>query len=115
MGDEVAASLGVNVKKLRAACIALICFMTAATISFVGVIGFVCLVSPHVARIIIGNDNRVLVFASALVGANLLLASDTIARTIVAPLILPVGAVTSCVGGPFFVYLLLKSRRVHWT
>ncbi len=115
MGDEVAASLGVNVKRLRTVCIILVCFMTAATISFVGVIGFICLIAPHIARILVGNDNRFLVLASALVGANLLLASDTIARTILAPMILPVGAVTSCLGGPFFIYLLLKSRRMHWT
>lgn len=114
MGDEVASSLGVNVKLLRAACIMLASFMTAVTISFVGLIGFVCLISPHIARIAVGNDNRYLVPASALVGASLLLAADTVARIIVAPLILPVGAVTSCIGGPFFVYLLLKSRRVHW-
>lgn len=115
MGEEIASSLGINIKKIRAICIIVMGFMIAVTISFVGVIGFICLVSPHIARIIIGNDNRKLIITSSLIGSNLLLLSDTIARTVFSPLILPVGAITSLIGGPFFVYLLIKSRRMYWS
>jgi len=113
MGDEVAANLGVNVKRTRVSCLILASFITAVVTCFVGTIGFISLVSPHLARMLIGNDNRFLLPSSALVGAVLLLASDTIARTI-ARFVLPIGAVTSFIGVPFFIYLLLKRRREFW-
>lgn len=111
LGDETAISLGIDVNKLRLLCILIVSFMTAMTISFVGVISFICLIAPHIARMLVGNNNEYLIIASALIGAILLLAADTVARTIIPPLVLPVGAITSCIGGPFFIYLLLRSRR----
>lgn len=114
MGDEIATNLGVNVKKFRIMCMISASFITATIICFVGTIGFIGLISPHIVRMVIGSDNRFILPASMLVGANLLLASDTVARTLVAPLILPVGAVTSFIGCPFFIYLLMKKRREYW-
>ncbi len=113
-GEEVAQSLGVNVRRLRAVSAVISGLMVALTIPFVGTIGFVCLISPHVARLIVGSNVVQLVPASALVGATLLVLSDTAARTIVAPLELPVGAITACMGGPFLVYLLMRARRAMW-
>ncbi|MEM4529646.1 MAG: iron chelate uptake ABC transporter family permease subunit, partial [Candidatus Methanomethylicaceae archaeon] len=75
----------------------------------------ICLISPHIARMIVGNNNEYLIITSSLIGAILLLIADTIARTIMSPLILPIGAITSCIGGPFFIYLLLKSRRSYFS
>jgi len=115
LGDDTAISLGVNIKKLRMLCILIVSFMTSITISFVGVISFICLISPHIARMIVGNNNEYLIVTSSLIGAILLLIADTIARTIMSPLILPIGAITSCIGGPFFIYLLLKSRRSYFS
>jgi len=114
LGEEVAESLGVNVKKLRALVVVCASAMTALTIPFVGVIGFVGLIAPHIARFAVGSNARHLIVASALVGADMLLAADLVARVAVAPLELPIGAVMASVGGPFFLYLLLKSRREHW-
>ncbi|VVB64109.1 Cobalamin import system permease protein BtuC [uncultured archaeon] len=72
------------------------------------------MVAPHITRMVIGGDNRFLLPASALVGAVLLLGADTLARTILAPVILPVGIMTSFLGVPFFVYLFLRRRKEFW-
>lgn len=89
----------------------LVSFITASVICFTGTIGFIGLVSPHIARMVIGGDHRFLLPASALMGALLLLGADTVARTILAPVILPVGIMTAFLGVPFFVYLFLKRKR----
>lgn len=86
--------------------------LTATAVSFTGVIGFVGLVAPHITRMLLGNDYRYDVPASVLLGSILLLLSDTIARTIIAPTELPVGIVTSLIGVPFFLYLVIRRRRV---
>ncbi len=114
LGEEVAQSLGVNVKRIRMISAAISGLMVALIIPFTGTIGFVCLVSPHIARLLVGGNAVSLIPASAITGATLLVLADTLARTMLAPLELPVGAVTSCIGGPFFIYLLIRSRRVHW-
>jgi len=113
-GDETAASLGINVKQTRAICFVFASLITACIISFTGIIGFVGLVSPHICRMIIGGDNRFLIPASGLGGAILLIGSDLIARTIIEPVIIPVGIMTSFMGVPLFLYLIMKRRREYW-
>ncbi len=114
MGEDVATSLGVNSKRVLAITMILETLATAAIIAFTGVIGFVCLIAPHMARMLIGSDHRFLIPCSALVGACLLLCSDTVGRIVLAPAELPVGIVTSLLGVPFFVYILLSKRRQSW-
>jgi len=109
-GDESATSLGINVKRFRIMMVALSSLLVAGVVSFVGAIGFIGLVSPHICRLIIGGDNRFLILASGLMGAVFLIISDTIARTALSPVILPVGVVTAFLGVPFFVYLILFGR-----
>jgi iron complex transport system permease protein len=110
-GDETAKSLGVNVERTRVVCMILVSLITAAVICFTGTIGFIGLVSPHITRMVIGGDHRFLLPASALVGGLLLLGADTVARTILAPVILPVGIMTAFLGVPFFVYLFLRRKK----
>ena len=113
-GDETAQSLGVNVERTRAIYMMLASLITASIISVTGTIGFVDLVSPHIVRMAIGGDHRFLLPGSALVGASLLLAADTVARTILAPVIMPVGIMTAFLGVPFFVYLFMRRKREFW-
>lgn len=107
-GEETALGLGVQVKRLRLVGMAVASLTAAAIVSFVGIINFIGLIAPHLVRRFTGNDYRYLLPASALMGALLLLCSDTFARLVVAPVILPVGAVTSFLGAPLFLYLLYK-------
>ena len=109
-GDESAKSLGVDVDRLRLHGMLISSLVTALIISFVGVIGFVGLVVPHIVRRIIGGNERYLIPSSCIVGAILLLASDTVARTIISPIVLPVGILTSFLGAPLFIYLVIKGR-----
>ncbi len=107
-GEETAKGLGVNVDSMRISGM-LICSLTASTIvSFVGIINFIGLIAPHLVRRCIGSDYRYLLPSSALMGALLLLLSDTVARLVVSPIILPIGAITSFLGAPLFLYLLFK-------
>jgi iron complex transport system permease protein len=89
----------------------LVSVIVASIVCFTGTIGFIGLVSPHITRMVIGGDHRFLLPASALVGALLLLGADTVARTILAPVILPVGIMTSFIGVPFFIYLFLRKKK----
>jgi len=113
INDEIAKNLGVNPEKLRLISMILSSLITAIIVSFLGVIGFICLVSPHIARMIIGSDNRYLFPTSILVGANILVFSDIISRIILSPIVLPVGIITSFLGVPVLLYLLIK-RKKHW-
>ncbi len=113
-GDETAKSLGVNVERTRIAILVIASLMSAGIICFTGTIGFIGLVAPHMCRMVIGGDNRFLIPASGLFGAALLLGADTIARTIIAPVILPVGVITAFMGGPLFLYLIMRKRREYW-
>lgn len=107
-GEETAKGLGVNVDSMRISGM-LICSLTASTIvSFVGIINFIGLIAPHLVRRCIGSDYRYLLPSSALMGALLLLLSDTVARLVVSPIILPICAITSFLGAPLFLYLLFK-------
>jgi len=110
-GDDSAKSLGVNVKLLRIISMFLSALVVSVCTAFLGIIGFVGLISPHIVRLICGNDYRFLIPYSALFGSLLLLISDIIARTILAPAILPVGIITSFAGAPIFFFLLIKKRR----
>jgi iron complex transport system permease protein len=111
MGEETAIQLGIDVERLKKMAYIFASLITAAAVSVCGLIGFVGLIIPHSVRMLFGPDHRLLIPASALMGACFLIASDTIARTIAAPTELPVGAVTATFGAPFFIYLL-KKRRV---
>ena len=113
-GDESANALGVNVTMIRMLGVVLASLITAGTICFTGVIGFIGLVSPHITRMIIGGDHRFLLPSSALVGAVLVLTADTLGRTLWAPQVIPIGIVTSFIGVPFFFYLLMKKTKEYW-
>ena len=111
--DRLCKSLGINPSKSRILCLILVAIATAAAVCFVGTIGFVGLVAPHIARIFIGSDNRYLIPASAVVGGCILIAADTYAR--VATFTgLPVGVITSLIGGPIFLLILLRQRKSAW-
>jgi iron complex transport system permease protein len=112
-GAETAKSLGVGVETLRVRGMALASLATAVIISFVGIIGFVGLVAPHMVRKVIGSDERFLLPGSGLVGALLLVVADTVARTIISPVVLPVGILTSFLGAPLFLYLVMRGRD-YW-
>ena len=109
--DEVARSLGANPQRVRAVAGALSVMATAAVISFTGVIGFVGLAGPHIARLLLGSGHRHLIPFSAVVGAILTLTADTIGRLILAPVLIPVGIVVSFLGVPIFVNLILTRRK----
>jgi iron complex transport system permease protein len=111
MGEDVAVSLGVNSKRVLAINMVLETAATAGIIAFTGIIGFVDLIAPHIARMLIGNDYRYLIPCSVLMGAFMLLAADTVGRLIIMPIELPVGIVTSLLGVPFFIYILVRKRR----
>ncbi|MBC7079666.1 MAG: iron ABC transporter permease [Methanothrix sp.] len=113
-GDETAKSLGVNVERIRVLSMIFASLITASVICFTGTIGFIGLVAPHMTRMVIGGDHRFLIPGSALMGSVILLAADTLARTVLAPVILPVGIMTSFLGVPFFVYLFMKRRKEFW-
>jgi len=110
-GDEVAASLGFRVMRVRVVVTLASVLMTAAIVSFAGVIGFVGLIAPHVGRLLIGGDHRLLLPFSALAGALLLLLADLAGRTLFAPVTVPVGIVVAYLGVPLFLHLLLGRRR----
>jgi iron complex transport system permease protein len=108
-GDDIARSLGVNVGRIRMVGMFLASLVTATNVAFLGILAFVGLVAPHLIRRVMGSDYRYLIPASAFAGALLLLISDTFSRTVMAPVVLPVGAITSVMGAPLFIYLLVRS------
>ncbi len=110
-GDEYARSIGVNPDRTRIAGLVLTTICTSVVVSFFGVIAFIGLVVPHMIRKFIGNNEEFLILASALTGAAFLLICDTLARTLFAPIVLPVGIITSMVGAPFFLILLLNKKK----
>ncbi len=109
-GDQQAGSLGIDIKRLRTSIFFISSLLTAGAITLAGSIGFVGLVIPHLVRLIIGTDHRLLIPASALTGGALLIIADTLARTVLAPQQLPVGVLTALIGVPLFLYLLRKSQ-----
>jgi iron complex transport system permease protein len=110
-GVDTASSLGVNVDRHIVVGMVLSSVLAALIVSLMGIIGFVGLLAPHMVRRVLGTDNRFVMPAAAVVGALILLISDTIARTIISPLILPVGVITAFLGGPLFLYILIRRYR----
>ncbi len=111
VGDESAMALGVNVSRVRVTSLTIASLVTAVVVAFVGIIGFVGLVVPHMVRKIIGSDDRWVLPASVVLGALLLLVSDTVARMVLSPVVLPVGILTSFLGGPMFLYLVIRRNK----
>ncbi len=113
-GEEAAGQLGVNVERTKIVCLVTVSMLVGLVVAFSGLIGFVGLIVPHLARMTFGADHRVLIPAGALGGAVFLVAADTLARTVISPSELPVGVITAFLGAPFFLYLL-KTRGSRWT
>ena len=113
LGDDTAKSLGVNVKRVQLLLLLLACALAGGAVSFSGLLGFVGLLVPHLARRFVGENHRILVPVSALGGAVLVLVCDMISRVLFAPYELPVGILLSFVGGPFFIFLILAGRKRH--
>jgi iron complex transport system permease protein len=111
LGERNARHLGVNVEALRIGSIVLVALLTGAAVAFCGIIAFVGLVVPHVIRMAIGPGHRALILASAVGGAALISLADLLARTLVPGADLPIGMLTSLIGGPFFFYLLYRQRK----
>ena len=114
LGDESAKTLGVDVERKRLILLVVVTLVAATVVSFTGIIGFIGLVAPHMVRAIIGTDNKYLIPASGFFGAFLLLLSHLIAMTIAQPMVLPVGVITSCIGGPLFLFLILRNSKEVW-
>jgi iron complex transport system permease protein len=110
LGERSARNLGVDVERLRIVTLAVVALLTAASVAVSGVILFVGLVVPHVVRMITGPGHRLLLPASALAGATVLVVADVVARTLVAPAELPLGVLTALIGSPFFFFLLRRTR-----
>lgn len=110
LGEETAQSLGLSVKKLRAVFLLLAALLAGASVSFAGLLGFVGLLVPHMARKLVGNESRFLLPMCALTGAGFVTACDLASRLLFAPYELPVGILLSVIGGPFFLALLLKKK-----
>ena len=109
-GDDVAKNLGINVQRFRITGLLIVSFAASACLAFTGIIGFIGLMAPHICRMLIGNDYRYLIPASALLGALILLISDTVARVILAPIEIPVGIIMYILGGIFFIFLITKGH-----
>jgi iron complex transport system permease protein len=115
LGEEQAQNLGVDAERMKKIMIASATLITAASVSISGIIGFIGLIIPHMTRILVGPDHRILIPSSALTGAVIMILCDTIGRMIVRPAELPVGIITSILGVPFFIYLIRKKKRpIFW-
>ena len=110
-GEETAISLGIHVKRLTLVGMVLCCLTSSVVVANVGLISFIGLVAPHIVRMVVGNNHVYLIPGSILGGATLLLLGDLFARTVISPVILPIGAITSFLGGPLFLYLLFKGGK----
>ena len=113
LGEDQAKHLGVDINRLRQIMLLASTLITAAAVSISGIIGFVGLIIPHIVRILVGPDHRILILSSGLAGATVLILCDTIARTIISPAELPVGILTALLGGPFFIYLLCRKKKIR--
>jgi len=111
LSEEQADLLGIDVRRVRALVIFGATLMTAAAVAFHGLIGFVGIIVPHALRLLFGGDNRTLIPFAAIFGALFLLGADVLARTLQAPIEIPLGIVTACIGSPVFLALLLRRNR----
>ncbi|MEN7973170.1 MAG: iron ABC transporter permease [Verrucomicrobiota bacterium] len=109
-GDDIAAGRGVNVNRTKKILFVAASLMIGAVVSFCGPIGFVGMMAPHICRLLVGCEHRLLIPASLLFGGAFLVACDTLARTLIAPVEMPVGVITALLGGPFFIWLLLNRK-----
>ena len=110
-GEDSARGLGIRTGTVRIAGMASASVLSAVSVSFFGTIAFIGLLGPHIARRLLGGDHRFLLIGSPLTGAFVLLAADTAARTVLSPMVLPAGILTSLLGGPLFIYLLISGRK----
>ena len=113
-GDENARGMGLDVERTRTVLLVVVGMITATIVSFTGLIGFVGLVVPHIARLFIGADNRYLIPASAALGSATLVIADLIGRWVLAPTVLQVGVIMSFIGGPVFIWLILRRNNALW-
>ena len=113
LGETEARHLGIEIEQVKRAAILLSALATGTAVALVGPIGFIGLIVPHIVRLIAGPDHRLLLPACALGGASLLVLADLLARTMAAPAEVPVGLITACAGGPFFLALILRARRQY--
>lgn len=107
-GEETARSLGINVRRLTLTNMVLCCLISSVVVSYIGLINFIGLIAPHIVRQVVGNNHVYLLPGSVMAGALILLLGDLFARVVISPVILPIGAITSFLGGPMFLYLLFK-------
>jgi iron complex transport system permease protein len=114
LGDEKARSLGIRVERLRLKGFILVSILTSVSVSFVGTIGFIGLVAPHMARILVGEDHRFFLVFSACLGAVVLSVASILSKVVIPGLIFPIGIVTALSGVPFFIWLIFTRRRGHW-
>ncbi len=110
LGDRTAAHLGVRVERLRVISMILVALLTGVAVAFVGIVAFVGLIVPHIVRMLLGASNRTLILLSFLGGATVLVYADLLARTLIPSADLPIGILTSIVGGPFFYWLIRRNR-----
>ncbi|MBP2032763.1 iron complex transport system permease protein [Clostridium algifaecis] len=110
-GDETARSLGIEVEKVKRIVLVVSSMVVAACVAVSGIIGFVGLIIPHVVRLLLGPNNKILMPFSLIFGAGFMVISDTLARTIASPAEIPVGSITALFGAPYFIYLLIKSKK----
>lgn len=111
LGDDVASSLGVNVKRLEKKIYFATSLAAGSVIAVTGPIGFVGLIIPHILRMMLGVDNRIILPCSFLLGASFLTAADTVSRTVISPVEIPVGIITAALGGIFFLWLLIRTKK----
>ena len=111
-GDAYSKSIGINVNHARIIILVTISLMAAGIVSFTGIIGFVGLVGPHIARMFVGSDNKILIPAAALMGAVIMLLADSLVQLVSSTL--PVGIITSILGGPVFLFLIIRQKKEIW-
>ena len=113
MGVDAAKSLGVNARAVMLVSMTVCSLTAAAVVSFVGIIGFVGLIAPHIMRKVVGNDYRYLIPCSAILGGLILILADTFGRMVISPVILPIGAITSFLGAPIFLMILFREENKY--
>lgn len=113
LGEKEAIYLGVAVERIKTRIIFITALLVGVSIAMTGIIGFIGLIIPHFLRLVIGSDYRFLLNGSAILGAIFLILADTLARVIIAPAELPIGIITALVGAPFFLWLLLRTKKQH--
>jgi iron complex transport system permease protein len=114
LGDDKAASFGINVRSLRFQTLIMVSLLASFPVAFVGTIGFIGLVGPHIARMLIGEDQRFFLPASLLTGSLILSVSSVVSKTLIPGAIFPIGVVTSLIGVPFFISLILGGKKNSW-